>query len=86
MGVQSTLSVAADGYLCPGPFLPLSIASSGYLCLVVVIEEPDQAGGYGTSRTVGDSKLRKRRQRLLREDEEIVSIFMVATIYGMFEE
>lgn len=81
--IYSPLAVAADGYLYPGPSKPLSIASSGYLSLVI-IEEVIPTGGGGSAR-VRPNTYTNRMARLHNEDNEMLSMFMLATIYRMME-
>ena len=102
---QNPLAVAADGYLCPGPFLPLSIVSRGYLCFLVVVEQPridltpEIVGGTDyralekmrdrdreplVLRPLDDTEHAHRAQQL-REDEEVMAIFMMAIVYRILD-
>ena len=87
MSLQSTLSVAADGYLCPGPFLPLSIASRGHLCFVVVTEDAaDRAYGTWGSIRAPEEWDDMLQARLLRDDDDALAIFMMSAVYGLMEQ
>jgi len=91
--IQSPLSVTSEGYLCPGPYRPLAIATSGYICLVVVVEvEVPISGGGGKPHhrahrrvLAKDFYSKEQLARLHREDDEVLTVCMVAVIYGYLE-
>ena len=80
--IQSPLAAATDGYLAGGPFFPLSVASQGYLAIIVVVEVPVSVPGGGKP---FPKTYRRRRDQLEREDDEVLTIFMIAVIYGYLE-
>jgi len=91
--IQSPLSVATDGYLATGAFRPLAVMSNGYLVLAVIVEPPVQppttggGGIYGQSRGGTAYIIEADRIRQLNtDDEDMLTLFMLCTMYGLFED
>ena len=76
----SPIDVATQGYLNS----PLSVAVDGYL-IIEVDAVVDRGGGSSaktrTYRTLPGETLESWKERMMREDEEILEIIIVATRY-----
>lgn len=88
MSIQATLPVAADGYLCNSTVgRTLSVAVSGYLCLLSIVEGPIGGGGGGKDgiRPRYWDEVFEKAQYDSKEDDEMLQLLILATIYGLME-
>lgn len=93
MAILSPLSVSASGYLTTGQVRSLAVVSDGYLANVVVVEPPGDGpikggvGGAGRYYRTGTASIYQAEQlrRLKIEDDDMLTLFMIATMYGLLE-